>query len=166
MRHRLLTAAILALLGLAPAAQAAERITREELEAIDQSINRAANAENFLAIAPYLATEFVVRLKLADGTEIELGRPEYLQVLQQNQESIRDYHSNIEQVEYRVAPDGLSAEIHQHSADRAILKDGQVVTSRLRTMSHAVLREGRIVFDRGEGEVLEQHAQRTPGQAL
>lgn len=153
--NRSLTGAVLFML-LALPAQAADRITREQIQQVISATDAAALERDAAAIGSYLGESFVKIIEFTHKqwmAKVKLDKNKYLKLISEGWADIGEYDYQREDIKIHIMPDGLSGTSYSTVTENMI-QDGEKMTSRFRETATYTLENGRPVITQVSGHTL------------
>ena len=153
--HRALAGIALSVSLSAPA-QAADRITEEQIQQVIDATDAAAmNCDN-AGIGLYLSDSFekIIEFQYKKWmAKVRLDKDEYLDLIDAGWSDIGAYDYQRTDTEIHITPDGLSGESYSTVTEHMV-QDGKRMTSRLREYTTYAVENGRPVIIRVSGYTL------------
>ena len=153
--NRLLIGTVVSVLLSLPA-QAADRITDEQIQQVINVTDAAAMNRDVAGIGEYLSDsfektiEFVYKKWMA---KVRLHKDEYLELIDEGWVNFGEYDYQREDTEIYIMPDGLSGLSHSTVTENMV-QDGEKITSKFREYATYELENGRPVITRVSGHTL------------
>jgi len=153
--NRLITGAMLSVVLSLPA-QAAERITNEQIRQVINATDTAAMNRDTAGIGEYLSDsfektiEFIYKKWMA---KVRLDKDDYLEMIEEGWTNIGAYDYQRTDTEIHISADGLSGLSHSTITEN-IIQDGEKLTSKFREYATYELENGRPVITRVSGHTL------------
>ena len=153
--NRLLIGTVVSVL-LSLQAQAADRITDEQIQQVINVTDAAAMNRDVAGIGEYLSDsfektiEFVYKKWMA---KVRLHKDEYLELIDEGWVNFGEYDYQREDTEIYIMPDGLSGLSHSTVTENMV-QDGEKITSKFREYATYELEDGRPVITRVSGHTL------------
>jgi len=145
--NKLLTAATLALV-LALPTQAADRITREQIQQVIRDADAAAVERDAAAIGVYLSHSFekIVEFEHKEWmTKVRINKDEYLAMIDAGWAGIGDYNYQRDNIKIHLMPNGQGGLSYSTITEHMFL-DGMEMTSRIREFATYGLENSRLVI--------------------
>ena len=150
-----LTGAVLSIL-LALPAQAADRITEEQIEQVISATDVAAFNRDAAGIGAYLAESFVKIIEFTHKqwmAKVKLDKDKYLELISEGWADIGAYDYQRDDIKIHIMPDGLSGTSYSTVTENMV-QDGEKMTSRFRETATYALENGRPVITQVSGHTL------------
>ena len=153
--NRALTGAVLSIL-LALPAQAADRITEEQIQQVISATDAAALDRDAAGIGAYLGGSFEKIIEFAHEqwmAKVKLDKDKYLKMINEGWADIGEYDYRRDDIKIHIMPDGLSGTSYSTVTENMV-QDGMKMTSRFRETAIYELENGRPVITRVSGHTL------------
>jgi len=153
--NRLVTGTLVFVLLSLPA-QAAERITGEQIQQVINATDAAAMNRDTAGIAAYLSDSFEKTIEFPYKkwmAKVRLDKDDYLVLIDEGWANAGEYDYQRDDTEIHIMPDGLSGLSHSTVTENMVL-DGEKMTSRFREYATYALENGRPVITRVSGHTL------------
>ena len=153
--NRLVTGIVLSVL-LSHPAQAAERITREQIQQVIDATDAAAMNRDTAGIGEYLSDSFEKTIEFPYKkwmAKVRLHKEDYLELIDEGWANTGDYDYQRHDTEIHISPDGLSGLSHSTVIEN-IVQEGEKMTSKFREYATYELENGRPVITRVSGHTL------------
>jgi hypothetical protein len=155
MNRRLTGAVIFVLLSLP--AQAADRMTREQIQQVIRATDTAAMNRDTVAIGMYLGDSFVRVIafiyKQKWLAKVKLDKAAYMELIDEGWASVESYDYQRDDVVINLMPDGLSGESHSTITEHFV-QDGVEITSKFRESATYAMEKGWPVITQISGHTL------------
>ena len=152
---RLLTGTVVSILLSLPA-QAADRITSEQIQQVIDATDTAAMNRDAGGISKHLSDSFKKILEFRHKkwmAKVTVRKDQYLELIDEGWESSGAYYYQRDDTEIHIKPDGLSGVSHSTVTENIVL-DGEKMTSKFREYATYELENGRPVITRVSGHTL------------
>jgi opacity protein-like surface antigen len=153
--NRSLTGAVLSIL-LALPAQAADRITEEQIQQVISATDAAALERNADGIGAYLGESFVKIIEFTHKqwmAKVKLDKDKYLKLISEGWADIGKYDYQRDDIKIHIMPDGLSG-MSYSTVTENMIQGGEKMTSRFRETATYELENGRPVITQVSGHTL------------
>ena len=153
--NRLVTGIVLSVL-LSHPAQAADRITSEQIQQVIDATDAAAMNRDTAGIGVYLSDSFEKTIEFPYKkwmAKVKLGKEDYLQLIDEGWTNTGDYDYQRNNTEIHISPDGLSGLSHSTVTEN-IIQDGEKMTSKFREYATYELENGSPFITRVSGHTL------------
>jgi len=153
--NRLLTGTVVSILLSLPA-QAADRITSEQIQQVIKATDAAAMNRDTAGIGEYLSDSFERTIELRHkkwNAKVRLQKDEYLHLIDDGWEHSAEYDYQRDDIEIHIMSDGLSGMSHSTVTEN-VVKDGEKMTSKFREYATYELENGKPVITRVSGHTL------------
>lgn len=153
--NRLVTGIVLSVL-LSHPAQAAERITSEQIRQVIDATDAAAMNRDTAGIGVYLSDSFEKTIEFPYKkwmAKVKLGKEDYLQLIDEGWTNTGEYDYQRNNTEIHISPDGLSGLSHSTVTEN-IIQDGEKMTSKFREYATYELENGSPFITRVSGHTL------------
>ena len=153
--HRVIFGTLLCLL-LPATSQAAEVITREQIQQVMQATDAASLERDAAGIGIHLCNSFerVIEFPYKElMATVRIDKMEYLQMIDEGWAGIKQYDYQRDDIEIHIMPDRLSGRSHSTVTEHMVL-DGIEMTSRFREYATYEIRDGRTVITQVGGHTL------------
>jgi hypothetical protein len=153
--NRTLTGAMLSILVALPI-QAADRITREQIQQVISDTDAAALNRDAAGIGAYLGESFVKIIEFAHKqwmAKVKLDKDKYLELISEGWADIGEYDYQRDDIKIHIMPDGLSGKSYSTVTENMV-QDGVKMTSRFRETATYELENGRPVITQVSGHTL------------
>lgn len=139
------------LLG-APLAQAADRLTEENIGAMYAQLIAAAQDKNVEGVLEHMSDEVRIRIQApsAMGGDMEMDKRQYRELLTQGWDGVDDYRLEVEIQQIDIAADGQSASVRDLTRETLRIQGSEVEASTLETATLQLL-DGKVKFSRIDG---------------
>lgn len=141
----------LLLLG-APLAQAADRLTEENIGAMYAQLIAAAQDKNVEGVLEHMSDEVRISIQApsAMGGNMEMDKRQYGELLTQGWDGVDDYRLEVEIQQIDIAADGQSASVRDLTRETLRIQGSEVEASTLETATLQLL-DGKVKFSRIDG---------------
>ncbi len=141
------------LLG-APLAQAAERLTEENIGAMYAQMVAAAQDKDVEGVLEHMSDEVRIRIQApsAMGGDMEMDKRQYRELLTQGWDGVDDYRLEVDIQQIDIATDGQSASVRDLTRETLRIQGIEVEASTLETAT-LQLQGGEVKFSRIEGVI-------------
>jgi hypothetical protein len=153
--NRLVTGIVVSVVLSLPA-QAAERITHEQIQQVIDATDAAAINRDAAGIGEYLSDSFEKILEFRYKkwmAKVRVHKDQYLELIDEGWANARDYDYQRDATEIHISPDGLSGLSHSTVTENMVL-NGEEMTSKFREYATYELENGRPVITRVSGHTL------------
>ncbi len=153
--NRCLTGTVLSLL-LSLTAQAADRITEQQIQQVIDATDTAAMNRDAAGIGEYLGESFVRVIEFQYKkwmAKVKLDRDKYLELIDKGWATGEAYDYQRDDTEIHVMPDGLSG-LSYSTVTEHVVENGTKMTSRFREYATYELENGRPVITQVSGHTL------------
>jgi hypothetical protein len=153
--NRLFTGTVVFLVLLLPA-QAAERITREQIQQVMDAADVASMNRDATGIGEYLSDSFlkIVEFRYKKWmARVKVPKDKYLEIIDEGWAHVGSYYYQREDTEIHIALDGLSGMSHSTITEQTV-QDGEQITSKFREYATYELENGRPVITHVTGHTL------------
>jgi hypothetical protein len=153
--NRLFTGTVVFLVLLLPA-QAAERITREQIQQVMDAADVASMNRDATGIGEYLSDSFlkIVEFRYKKWmARVKVPKDKYLEIIDEGWAHVGSYYYQREDTEIHIALDGLSGMSHSTITEQMV-QDGEQITSKFREYATYELENGRPVITHVTGHTL------------
>jgi len=153
--NRLFTGTVVFLVLLLPA-QAAERITREQIQQVMDAADVASMNRDAAGIGEYLSDSFlkIVEFRYKKWmARVKVPKDKYLEIIDEGWAHVGSYYYQREDTEIHIALDGLSGMSHSTITEQMV-QDGEQITSKFREYATYELENGRPVITHVTGHTL------------
>ncbi|HSX89418.1 MAG TPA: hypothetical protein VLG17_15685 [Pseudomonas sp.] len=139
------------LLG-APLAQAADRLTEENIGAMYAQLIAAAQDKNVEGVLEHMSDEVRIRIQApsAMGGDMEMDKRQYRELLTQGWDGVDDYRLEVEIQQIDITADGQSASVRDLTRETLRIQGSEVEASTLETATLQLL-DGKVKFSRIDG---------------
>nr|WP_298167208.1 hypothetical protein [uncultured Pseudomonas sp.] len=141
------------LLG-APLAQAADRLTEENIGAMYAQMVAAAQDKDVEGVLEHMSDEVRIRIQApsAMGGDMEMDKRQYRELLTQGWDGVDEYRLDVEIQQIDIAADGQSASVRDLTRETLRIQGSEVEASTLETATLQLL-DGKVKFSRIEGVI-------------
>ena len=153
--NRLLIGTVVSVLLSLPA-QAADRITDEQIQQVINATDAAAMNRDVAGIGEYLSDSFkkIIEFRYKKWmAKVKLHKEQYLELIDEGWVNSGEYDYQRDDTEIHVSPDGLSGLSHS-TVTEYMVQDGEKMTSMFREYATYELENGRPVITRVSGHTL------------
>ena len=153
--NRLVTGIVLSVL-LSHPAQAAERITSEQIRQVIDATDAAAMNRDTAGIGVYLSDSFEKTIEFPYKkwmAKVKLSKEDYLTLIDEGWTNTGEYDYQRNNTEIHISPDGLSGLSHSTVTEN-IIQDGEKMTSKFREYATYELENGSPFITRVSGHTL------------
>ena len=152
---KLVTGIVLCVLLTHPA-QAAERITSEQIQQVIDATDAAAMNRDTAGIGAYLSESFEKTIEFPFKkwmAKVKLDKIDYLILIDEGWVNTGEYNYQRNNTEIHILPDGLSGLSHSTITENIVV-NGEKMTSKFREYATYELENGRPVITRVSGHTL------------
>jgi len=153
--NRLFTGTVVSVALLLPA-QAAERITHEQIQEVIDATDVASMNRDAAVIGEHLSDSFlkIVEFRYKKWmAKVKVPKDKYLELIEEGWEHIGNYYYQREGTEIHIALDGQSGMSHSTITEQMVL-DGEQMTSKFREYATYELENGKPVITHVTGHRL------------
>ncbi len=153
--NRLITGTVASIL-LSLQAQAADRITDEQIQQVINATDAAAMNRDSAGIGEYLSDSFRKIIEFRHKkwmAKVKVRKDQYLEIIDEGWANSGEYDYQRDDIEIHISPDGLSGLSHSTVTENVVL-DGEKMTSKFREYATYELENGRTVITRVSGHTL------------
>ena len=153
--NRLITGTVVSILLSLPA-QAAERITHEQIQQVINATDAAAMSRDTAGIGEYLSDSFrkIIEFRYKKWmAKVKVRKDQYLEIIDEGWATPGEYDYQRDDIEIHIMPDGLSGQSHSTITENTI-QDGEKITSKFREYATYTLENGRPVITLVSGHTL------------
>jgi len=153
--NRALAGSVLSIL-LALPAQAADRITEEQIQKVISATDAAALNRDAAGIGTYLGESFVKIIEFTHKqwmAKVKLDKDKYLKLISEGWADIGKYDYQRDDIKIHIMPDGLSGTSYSTVTEHMV-QGGEKMTSRFRETATYELENGRAVITQVSGHTL------------
>jgi hypothetical protein len=153
--NRLITGTVVSILLSLPA-QAAERITDEQIQQVIYATDAAAMNRDSAGIGEYLSDSFrkIIEFRYKKWmAKVKVRKDQYLEIIDEGWANSGEYDYQRDEIEIHIMPDGLSGQSHSTITENTI-QDGEKITSKYREYATYALENGRPVITQVSGHIL------------
>jgi len=153
--NKLFTGTLVSVLLSLPA-QAADRITSEQIQQVIDATDAAAMNRDSAGIGAYLSDTFERTIEFSHEkwmAKVSLDKAKYLGLIEDGWATIEAYDYRRDDTEIHIMPDGLSAVSHSTVTEH-IVQNGEKMTSKFREYATYELENGRPVITGVSGHTL------------
>jgi hypothetical protein len=153
--NRLITGTVVSILLSLPA-QAADRITDEQIQQVINATDAAAMNRDTADIGEYLSDSFrkIIEFRYKKWmAKVKVRKDQYLEMIDEGWATPGEYDYQRDDIEIHIMPDGLSGQSHSTVTEH-VIQDGEKMTSKFREYATYELENGRTVITRVSGHTL------------
>lgn len=142
------------LLVTAPLAQAADRLSEENIGAMYAQLIAAAQDKDVEGVLEHMSDDVHISIQApADmGGGMEMDKRQYREMLTQGWDGVDDYRLKVDIQQIDIAADGQSANVRDLTTESMRIQGVQVQASTLETATLQLL-DGKVKFSRIEGVI-------------
>lgn len=135
-----------------PLAQAADRLTEENIGAMYAQLIAAAQDKNVEGVLEHMSDEVRIRIQAPSvmGGDMEMDKRQYRELLTQGWDGVDDYRLEVEIQQIDIAADGQSASVRDLTRETLRIQGSEVEASTLETATLQLL-DGKVKFSRIDG---------------
>jgi hypothetical protein len=137
-------------------AQAADRITDEQIQGVIDATDVAAMNRDAAAIGEYLSESFekIIEFRYKKWmAKVKVPKDKYLELIEEGWSNTGDYDYQRNDTEIHIAPDGQSG-LSYSTITENMVQDGVKMTSKFREYATYDLENGRLVITHVSGHTL------------
>lgn len=153
--HRIITGTVVTV-WLSLPAQAADRITAEQIQQVIDATDAAAMNCDTAGIGLYLGDAFERIIEFTHAkwlAKVRVDKQKYLELIDEGWVNHGEYDYQRDDTQIHIMPDGLSGQSYSTITEHVVI-DGERITSRFREYATYELENGRPVITRVSGHTL------------